>query len=387
MSDLSGRNLAAKYSKTIDERFTKKSQVFQAINSDYDFTGDKSVKVYSYPIAPLVDYSRTGTNRYGTPMDMTRNVQVMSVEEDKGFSFVLDQGDFIQSEFNNNAAKSLQREIDEVIIPIYDTHVFQTLADAAVENGSYVTTAITKNNAFSSFLDGVAWLGNHNVPDTGRVCFCTYNFGNLLMQDTNFVKASESTQEMLMNGYTGTCFGVKIVMVNDIRLPSGAAFILTHKDACTAPQQLAEYKIHENVPGISGALVEGRFIYDAFVLNEKIDAVYYHGGQSGLKAMPVITTPAGTGQVLIVINEPKEKSTSKWYYKTAATRAALPAVTYNTNIDPTSQTDAWYGATELTSPATTITVTSGHTMVRVVEVTSAKKPVSYGDKKLPTADS
>jgi hypothetical protein len=75
----------------------------------------------------------------------------------------------------------------------------------------------------------------------------------------------------------GECDGTKIVKVPSSRLPEGCAFILTHPIAATAPKQLEEYKIHENAPGISGWLVEGRFIYDCFVLNEKADAIFYHG--------------------------------------------------------------------------------------------------------------
>lgn len=37
--------------------------------------------------------------------------------------------------------------------------------------------------------------------------------------------------------------------------------------------QKAEYNIHENPPGISGWLIEGRTYYDAFVLNNKKDAI------------------------------------------------------------------------------------------------------------------
>lgn len=43
-----------------------------------------------------------------------------------------------------------------------------------------------------------------------------------------------------------------------------------------APIKLADYKIHDNPPGINGWLVEGRVIYDAFVLNNKKGAIYVH---------------------------------------------------------------------------------------------------------------
>lgn len=38
---------------------------------------------------------------------------------------------------------------------------------------------------------------------------------------------------------------------------------------------IAEYKIHEDPPGISGDLIEGRVYYDAFVPKNKKKALYY----------------------------------------------------------------------------------------------------------------
>lgn len=43
--------------------------------------------------------------------------------------------------------------------------------------------------------------------------------------------------------------------------------------ATVSPVKLAEYKTHDNPPGISGWLCEGRIYYDAFVLNNKKKAI------------------------------------------------------------------------------------------------------------------
>lgn len=59
-------------------------------------------------------------------------------------------------------------------------------------------------------------------------------------------------------------------------LPEGVLFFITHKIATTSPVKLSEYKIHDNPPGINGWLVEGRVYYDAFVLDNKKNAIYVH---------------------------------------------------------------------------------------------------------------
>jgi len=213
-------------------------------------------------------------------------------------------------------------------------------------------------------------LGDANVPDKGRVAFCTYKFANLLKRDSAFMKYSNMSQEMILKGVIGEVDGCKIVKVPSNRLPAGAAFLITHSIAATAPKQLDEYRIHDNPPGISGWLVEGRFIYDCFVLNEKVNAVYYHGGQSVLKSMNVMTAATAASKSTIIINGAKEGS--KWYYMTATTHAGLTSVTAGSAIT----TANW---TELTASSTEITPTSGHTYVRVVDVDSADKPLAVGD--------
>ena len=228
-----GMNLAATYLKQVDERFHRESQAMLALNNNYKFTGNKTVNVYSIPTVPMVDYTRSGLNRYGVPNDLTRNVQSMTVTKDRSFTFIIDKGDKIQSQMVSDAGKALARQIREVVVPEFDTYVFRTLAAEATKRGNFSTTAIDKDSAYAAFLDAQENMGNHNVPDKGRVCFCSYKFANLLKQDSSFVKYSNLSQEMVIKGIMGECDGVQIVKVPSSRLPAGCAFLLTHKDAAT----------------------------------------------------------------------------------------------------------------------------------------------------------
>ena len=60
-----GMNLASKYASQVDERFYRESQAMVALNNDYKFTGEKTVKVYSIPVVAMNDYTRSGSSRYG----------------------------------------------------------------------------------------------------------------------------------------------------------------------------------------------------------------------------------------------------------------------------------------------------------------------------------
>lgn len=368
-----GQNLAIRYSPNVDERFTRESQISLALNNDYDFKGDKTVVVYSIPVVPMNDYTRNGANRYGTPTDLSRNKQTLTVTRDRAFTFIIDAGDKIQSEMVSDAGKALSRQLRECVVPEFDTYCFKKLAEAAKAAGNYDDTVLTKQNAYEYFLKGMEKLGDNNTPDKGRVAYCTYKFANLLKQDSAFMKYSDMSQDMILKGVIGEVDGCKIVKVPSSRLPAGAAFIITHAIAATAPRQLEDYRIHDNPPGISGWLVEGRFIYDCFVLNEKVNAIYYHGGQSVLKNLSIVTSPTDASKSTVVVNGVKEGA--KWYYMTAKTQAELTAVTVGTAIT----TSGW---TELTANGLEITPTAGHKYIRVVDVDSANKPLAVGDAVL-----
>ena len=51
--------------------------------------------------------------------------------------------------------------------------------------------------------------------------------------------------------------------------------MIVHPSATTAPVKLEDYGTHENTPLSSGTIVTGRICYDAFVLDNKKDGLYY----------------------------------------------------------------------------------------------------------------
>ena len=366
-------NYASLFAKKVDEKFSKESQAQLALNSDYKFTGVKTVNVYSIPVVPMNDYQRSGLSRYGVPKDLTTNVQTMTIRKDRGATYIIDKGDKIQKQMVLEAGRSLSRQISLVAIPEFDTYVFRVLAAAATARGGYATAPLNKGNAYEQFLKGMEYLGDRNVPDVGRVCFCTYGFYNLLKQDPAFVKYGNASQDMLKRGELGEVDGCKIVRVASSRLPAGAAFLITHKMAACGPKQLEDHFIHENPPGLSGWLVEYRVIYDCFVLNNKADAIYYHGSQPVLKYLIADTAATAVGKSTIQVLS--EKEGGKRYYVSAAAASDLTTVTYGTAVT----IGDW---TELTGSEMEITPETGHTVVRVVEVDGENKPIAVGDAML-----
>lgn len=63
-------NLATKYSAKVDEAIKNGALSQPSVNNDYDFIGVKTVKVYSFDPVAMNDYTRSGSNRYGTPQEL-----------------------------------------------------------------------------------------------------------------------------------------------------------------------------------------------------------------------------------------------------------------------------------------------------------------------------
>lgn len=80
---------------------------------------------------------------------------------------------------------------------------------------------------------------------------------------------------MKIKGVIANLDGCAVLKVPASRLPANFGFMVVHPCATVAPVKLADYKVHQDPPGISGSLVEGRFYFDAFVLDNKKPAIYY----------------------------------------------------------------------------------------------------------------
>lgn len=362
------RNLAEKYSPTVDKRFKNKNAVVMATNKDYKFDGVATVNVYSTPTAPLNDYKRYGDNRYGEATDILPAVQSMTMTVDKGFKLVYDRGDFTQQQMSIKAGDLVANEIDEVVDPTFTAYCFNRMAYAAVQHGGYAKTKITNSNALEAFQNAQEYMGNRNVPMAGRVAFCTWSFANLLSRDNAFVRYGDASQKMLTSGVIGEVDGTKIVRMPSGYLPAGAAFILVHTDAVCAPIQLKEVKIHEDPPGISGWVIEGRVMYDCFVLNSKAHGVYYHGAQPVLKTLSLLTAPvAGNSAKTRIVNNTPVETGHSLVYKQFASAEDVPEVIYGTALE---------GWTAVANGAEVV-VEDGAGMIAVCEVDAENKPVGF----------
>lgn len=268
-------NLAIKFQPLVDEKFASESRISLITNNDYDFIGTHSIKIYSVGTAEMHDYARNpedgGLGRYGTIKDLSTEVQEVSMEKDRSFTFSVDKADNDETLNALNVGTALARQIREVVIPEVDAYVYGKVVSGA---GTTKTEELDAETAYDALATGNEALDEESVNVEGRVVVATPEFYKNLKADPKAILETEIGQEMRIKGVVGVMDGALIQKVPAKLLPTGVNFILAHPVATTFALKLADYKIHDDVVGISGSVAEGRIYYTAFVRNNKVKAIY-----------------------------------------------------------------------------------------------------------------
>lgn len=270
-------NLVTKFQPYVDEMFTTESKKELLTNEDFDWAGAHTVKVYKISTATMTDYDRegSGTNasRYGAVKGLDATTEEFTLSKDRSFTFAIDKLDTDETAQQLAGATALARQQREVVIPEIDTYVLQVMTTKA----GHKPTAkdLTDANVYDEIVAGSEALDNAEVPETKRVLVVTPATYRLLKQCPDITLDSDIGQEMRLKGVVALLDGMEVLKVPAARLPESFGFMLAHPSATVAPVKLEDYKIHQDPPGISGDLVEGRIAYDAFVLDNKVNAIYY----------------------------------------------------------------------------------------------------------------
>jgi len=270
--------LVTKYLPHTDEVFAAESKMSLLTNRDFDWTGAHTVKVYKVTTAPMNDYNRAGTDngnwsRYGAVAGLDATTEELTLKKDRSFTFVIDKLDEDETAQQQAAASAVARQQREVVIPEIDTYTYGVMCAGAGHKPEAV--ALTADNIYSEILAAGNALDDAEVPETGRVLTVTPAVYALMKKCPDITMETSIGNEMRLKGVIAELDGAQIVKVPAKRLPEGFGFMLCHPCATVAPRKLEDTNIHNNPPGISGSLVEGRFCYDAFVLDNKAKAIYY----------------------------------------------------------------------------------------------------------------
>lgn len=281
-------NLATKYSEKIAEKFIKTSYLQGNTSTDFTWDGAKSIVIYTPQTVGLNDYVRSGSNRFGSPIEMQDEIQTLTLTQDKGFSITIDNGNNSDQMMVKNAGKMLNRQLSEQVVPYMDKYAF----DAFCKNGGCIagiSTAPTKSTIVEMIFDGAAELDINLVPDENRVLYLPTKYYNMLRLSPEFVGVDHLAESALARGIVGKVADMTCVKVPDTYLPENVYFLITHKSSVIVPNKLKTARILKQVAGIDGSVLEGRNYFDAFVLGAKACGIYVAVDADYVLAKPTVS--------------------------------------------------------------------------------------------------
>lgn len=271
-------DLVTKYLPYVDELFSTESKKSMLTNQDFSWTGAHTVKVYKITTAKMNDYGRSGPgvgewSRYGAVQGLDATTEELTLKKDRSFTFAIDKLDKDETSDQLAAASALARQIRQVVIPEVDTYTYDVMAKGAGTKPDAL--ALTSENIYTEILKASNTLDNAEVPETERCIVVTPDVYQLMKQSKEITMETDIGSDMRLKGVVSNLDGALVVKVPANRLPEKFGFMMLHPCATVAPTKLEDYKTHQDPPGISGDLVEGRICYDAFVLENKAKAIYY----------------------------------------------------------------------------------------------------------------
>lgn len=299
-------NFALKYSNELAKKFSHASYIKNHCKAKIDFTGVKTVRVYMLNTTKPVDYIRSGSNRYGELKDVQDTVLEYTMTQDKAFNGVVDKGDESEQTINNKAGQWLKEELKQEIVPEADKYAFKRLA--AFGHVAGVAAEPKKDTIVKMIYDAAVYMDEHQVPENGRILFVrAKDIPNIIMS-TEWSGLDSLAGKQLPKGVCGQIAGFTVVKVPTRFLPDNCFFIAMIEGAAAYPTKINDTKVHTDPVGISGAVVEGRQLYDVFVLGNKADGVYAAVLSTAKLATPTITDTTKTAVTLT------SSGASKIYY-------------------------------------------------------------------------
>ncbi|MCR5372708.1 MAG: hypothetical protein K6E41_04505 [Solobacterium sp.] len=270
-------NLATKYESKMALVYTRKSLLQGKTNEEYSWDGVNSIHVYTPVTQPLNDYVKSGTWRYGSPAELQDTQQEMAITLDKSFSITVDRGNNDDQMHAKRSGEVVNAQVGEQVTPFFDKYALIKWAKEAGQTSS-VTSAVTKDTVLDMFIDAHSKFFNAAIPVNGKEQYAYVSAATYakLLRNPEFISADSLNKDLLTNGVVGKCMGFLVVETPDDYLnyydaTADKAYLVqalfVNKKSVVAPTKLNELFIRNDVPGISGTLIEGRYRGDAHVLD------------------------------------------------------------------------------------------------------------------------
>ncbi|MDO4493832.1 MAG: chitobiase/beta-hexosaminidase C-terminal domain-containing protein [Clostridia bacterium] len=285
-------NLNTDYRQPLAEAF-EYAPVFAGKTTDaYAWRGANAVVLTEIVTEPLNDYDRTASgNRYGTPSEVGDARQILTLQRDRSFSKAVDRGNYQEQNYLKTGAAVVKAYLNEQAAPEMERFM---LAELAANAGQVLTAdaAPAKDTILEAVLAVETAMDDARVPKKDRFLLLPNAYVAYLRE--SLTACNDITDRMLLKGIVGNVGSLHILGTSASDFPAGLYMLAWQKQSAALPKTIEDAKVSNDVPGISGILVEGRFRYGAFVVSKRANGVVAMVA-SGTRCEAPTVTAGGTG--------------------------------------------------------------------------------------------
>ena len=264
--------LQERYSSLIDEKLraslvTRDNYIFNNRYEGNPKAGKVKIPVRDTEVA-VSDYNKaTGIS----PAVGSTAYKDLSIDKDKAVNELIDGFDAaavpdnIVADRLDSAGYALSLEMDKDSINVLET--------VTGSNVATTKTAATASTAYKEILGARTYLSRKGVPTQGRWLIVSPEFHAVLMQDDNFIREGDLSQEMKIAGAVGAVAGFAVfessmLLVDDTTITTGkkttTEFIAGHPNWC---HRVDEWGVDVHLQDLNGS---GKYIGASAVQGRKI---------------------------------------------------------------------------------------------------------------------
>ena len=195
------------WSAAILERFNTANILIPALNHEYEgvLAAGNAVKVTGVNTPAIVDYA--AASRVITPAALTDTTQSLLINQEKAFSFIVDDVDRVQSA---GSFEPVTRDAGAALAEDAEATVIAALKAQGTSAG--VAAITTPDLAYAAVVAIRQALVKANVPNSGRVLAVSPEFASLLLGSTSKLTSFDPAgDDALRNGVIGRLLGFTVV--------------------------------------------------------------------------------------------------------------------------------------------------------------------------------
>lgn len=262
------------WSKKLLKIFDKTVVMANLVNRDYEgdiqSAGDV-VHVRTFGDVTINNYTRDMTISFQA---LTDPMVDLLIDQQKYFAFKVDDLDKAQA--NADILEGYASRAAIAIRDVVDSRLIGHYAD--VDSGNVIGTDIapitlTSSNIYSYITQLGEKLDNCNIPHEGRNLVITPKFKTMLLQSTEFTRASSLGDNVIQNGYIGNVAGFGVHVTTNNPAVSGVVNLMAFtKDYISFASQVSKIETVRPYNMFADA-VKGLYLYGSKVMLPTAGAV------------------------------------------------------------------------------------------------------------------